>query len=155
MDTQGNLFGTTFGGGLPAGGGTVYEVSFPAGQPQHTVLYRFCAQTNCMDGAGPTSQLALDSEGHLFGTTDYGGNDGGGTVFVWDGTSLSGLYDFCVGGGPCWDGATPEAGPILDGMGHLFGTTRYGGAREICRTGPGCGTVYELTLQDKKRPRGR
>lgn len=153
MDAQGNLFGTTYSGGAPQGGGTIYEVSFPGGQPQHTVLYRFCAQTNCTDGSGPTSQLALDSEGHLFGTTAYGGNDGGGTVFVWDGTSLSDLYSFCIGGGPCWDGSTPEAGPVLDGMGHLFGTTSYGGTG-TCGTRPGCGTVYELTLQNKK-PRGR
>src|SRR5689334_3363596 len=39
------------------------------------------------------------------------------------------------------DGIGPEAAPILDAAGNLYGTT-YGGGSQDC--GGGCGTVYEL-----------
>ena len=53
-DAAGNLFGTTFGGGV-TGNGTVFEIAKTASgyASAATTLYSFCAQTNCADGAEP------------------------------------------------------------------------------------------------------
>ena len=37
------------------------------------MLYSFCAQSGCADGAGPTAGLIMDTAGNLYGTTLYGG----------------------------------------------------------------------------------
>lgn len=73
-DAQGNLYGTTSGGGnadcsflAQLGCGVVFELS-PFGQ--ETVLYAFTGP----DGGYPGSQLAMDAKGNLYGTTEYGGN---------------------------------------------------------------------------------
>jgi uncharacterized repeat protein (TIGR03803 family) len=74
LDTQGNLFGTTSGGG-PYNDGTVFKVT-PAGV--ETVLHSFHGGT---DGLTPRASLLLDAAGNLYGTTLYGGAFGDGTLF--------------------------------------------------------------------------
>ncbi len=57
----GDLYGTTFGGGL--GSGPVFELS-PNGSGGwiETVLYKFCSAQNCTAGANPTySYVTFDS----------------------------------------------------------------------------------------------
>jgi hypothetical protein len=89
-DANGDLFGTTlFGGpnatdGGSAPGGTVFEIAKTASgyATTPTILYSFCAQTNCTDGANPFAGLIADAHGDLFGTSEVGGAHGeGGTVF--------------------------------------------------------------------------
>jgi uncharacterized repeat protein (TIGR03803 family) len=41
------------------------------------------------------------------------------------------------------DGAGPQAGPIRDADGNLYGTTLYGGGSRVCADG--CGTVWQLS----------
>jgi len=74
LDQQGNLFGTTSGGG-PSNCGTVFKVT-PTGV--ETVLHAFSGGP---DGFSPQASLVLDANGHLYGTTIYGGAFGAGTVF--------------------------------------------------------------------------
>ncbi|HXM44598.1 MAG TPA: choice-of-anchor tandem repeat GloVer-containing protein, partial [Bryobacteraceae bacterium] len=76
----GVLFGTTFGGGAGAAG-TVFALLPPVtpGAPMtETILYAFTGTTG--NGFSPNS-LALAANGVLYGTTEYGGPDYGGTVF--------------------------------------------------------------------------
>src|SRR5271157_685543 len=47
----------------------------------YTVLYSFAGGA---DGAYPVAGLVLDSSGNLYGTTNEGGENGYGTVFVVD-----------------------------------------------------------------------
>jgi uncharacterized repeat protein (TIGR03803 family) len=149
-DAKGNLFGTTQGGGANDRG-TVFEIactSFStvctsyASTP--TLLYSFCAQPSCTDGEQPRAGLIADAKGNLFGTTEFGGTNDGGTVFEIACTSFSTvctsyaspptlLYSFNG-----TDGALPVAGLIADAKGDLFGTTSAGGAN-------GRGTVFEVT----------
>jgi uncharacterized repeat protein (TIGR03803 family) len=79
--TNGNLFGTTLGGGTSTAnnGGTVFEIT-PAGSL--TTLYNFCTQTDCTDGMNPFAGLYQDTNGDFYGTTQIGGtnNTCGGTV---------------------------------------------------------------------------
>jgi uncharacterized repeat protein (TIGR03803 family) len=84
MDAQGNLYGTTELGGTNYYGGTVFEVTASGAEK---VLYNFCSQPNCADGANPYDGLVFDSQGNLYGTTFSGGDpscnfgSGCGTVF--------------------------------------------------------------------------
>jgi uncharacterized repeat protein (TIGR03803 family) len=78
-DSKGNLYGTTNTGG--AHRGTVYELS-PGSNGSWTekILHRFSATGG--DGAYPyIAPLAMDSQGHLYGTTSAGGANGFGVVY--------------------------------------------------------------------------
>jgi uncharacterized repeat protein (TIGR03803 family) len=135
-DGLGNLFGTTAGGGpFSFGFGTAFEIAKTATgyASAPTVLYNFCAQPNCTDGAQPVAGLLADAAGNLFGTTYLGGAKNAGTVFEIAKTATgyasapTVLVSFCAQPN-CTDGRFPEAGLIADAAGNLFGTTARGGA---------------------------
>ena len=96
-DSSGNLYGTTaFGGsGVVCGNngcGTIFKLA-PNGA--ETVLYSFCSQANCADGDGPNG-VVMDSQGNFYGTTNYGGAGGAGTIFkrASNGVETT-FYSFC------------------------------------------------------------
>jgi uncharacterized repeat protein (TIGR03803 family) len=145
FDAAGNLYGTTAYGGA-YGYGTVFELS-PTGGGGWTeaVLYSFCSQTNCTDGAHPYAGLIFDAAGNLYGEASGGGTYSNctyglcGTVFEL--TPASGgrwteqvLHNFGNGA----DGAYPAASMIFDAAGNLYATTVDGGTYNY-------GTVFELT----------
>ncbi len=69
FDQEGNLYGTTSGGGRYRSG-TVFELSpNPKGQWLESILHSFCKLPHCTDGALPMSTPAFDSLGNLYGTT--------------------------------------------------------------------------------------
>jgi uncharacterized repeat protein (TIGR03803 family) len=81
--TDGNLYGTTYGGGgynhNIYTGGTVFKVT-PSGTL--TTLYSFCAQSPCTDGENP-NPLFQATNGNLYGTTNAGGaRTDEGTVYI-------------------------------------------------------------------------
>ena len=80
IDSAGNLYGTTTGGGLPNGGGTVFKLRHSASGWQESVLWDFTCGN---DGCVPDASLVSDSDGNLYGTTSGGGHNGigYGTVF--------------------------------------------------------------------------
>ena len=139
-DAKGNLYGTTFWGGVPSAcnGGTGCGVVFKLDTTgKLTVLHAFTGTGG--DGANPYDGLVEDHKGILYGTTLNGGNlaacDGGcGAVFSVD---MAGdekvLYNFAGGE----DGVNPFAGLVQDPKGNLYGTTAFGGSY-------GQGTVFEL-----------
>ncbi len=133
--TNGNLYGTTSGGGTNSEG-TVFEIT-PAGEL--TTLYSFCSQVGCTDGGNPYAGLLQATNGDLYGTT-YGGGAGiRGTVFkITPSGMLTTLYSFCQQGGGCSDGASPAAGLVQATNGNFYGTTQYGGV-------DGYGTVFKIT----------
>ena len=143
VDGAGNLYGTTYGGGA-SGLGTVFEVSATGAE---RILHSFAG--GAADGANPSARLVIDSAGNLYGTTYGGGASGLGTVFEVSATGTESiLYSFA--GGPT-DGASPDAGLLLDGD-ILYGTTssgsfltaQNGGA--ACTNNSGCGTVFGLGI---------
>lgn len=85
-DSAGNLYGTTiFGGANRNCNGDACGVVFklaPGGN--ETILYNFTGEA---DGAFPYAGLAIDGDGNLYGTANYGGDSncdspyGCGTVF--------------------------------------------------------------------------
>ncbi|HTA25890.1 MAG TPA: choice-of-anchor tandem repeat GloVer-containing protein [Terriglobales bacterium] len=107
--------------------------------------------TGGSDGEGPSSDLTLDSEGNIYGTTGTGGESyckfqgetwpGCGTVFelkrTADGWQEQILYRFNNNNNEN-GGALPEAGVIFDSSGNLYGTTE--GLPNDC----GQGNVFKL-----------
>jgi uncharacterized repeat protein (TIGR03803 family) len=75
---DGNLYGTTFGGGSAKGFGTVFRIT-PSGTL--TTLHSFCTQSGCPDGQFPQTGLVQATNGNLYGTTISGGAYGDGTIF--------------------------------------------------------------------------
>jgi uncharacterized repeat protein (TIGR03803 family) len=77
MDSAGNLYGSTQGGG-PHNDGIVFKLSPAArGAWAEEILHNF----NFTDGFFPDAPLIIDASGHLYGTTLLGGANGGGEVF--------------------------------------------------------------------------
>ena len=155
MDSSGNLYGTTYGGGT-ANKGTVFKLTLnpSSGSYTETVLYSFQSGVNTTvvgnsnDGANPYAGLVMDSLGNLYGTTNFGGTAGAGTVFKLTNNSgvytESVIYSFQSGVnttvvGNSNDGANPYAGLVMDSLGNLYGTTFRGGNANV-------GTVFKLTL---------
>ena len=78
---------------------------------------------------------------NLYGTTEYGGDAGDGTVFeVTPKGHETILYSFCSQAG-CADGSYPDAGLIADSSGNFYGTTSGGGANG------NYGTVFRLNTK--------
>jgi uncharacterized repeat protein (TIGR03803 family) len=125
FDTNGNLYGTAQSGAN--GSGVVFELSPPAPAKKkwkQTVLYTFGQNSN--DGSNPHGNLFFDGRGNLYGTTQFGGAFGDGTVFEVAPNGATSqeavLYSFCALTN-CADGAYPANGVIMDASGNLYGTT--------------------------------
>ena len=128
LDSAGNLYGTTSGGGA-AGAGVVYKVDTTGHQ---TVLYSF---TGGADGGNPYASVIRDAAGNLYGTTNGGGAAFAGVVYKVDTTGHETvLYSFTGGA----DGGNPIAGVIRDSAGNLYGTTHNGGGPAFA------GVVYKV-----------
>ncbi|HTT84106.1 MAG TPA: choice-of-anchor tandem repeat GloVer-containing protein [Rhizomicrobium sp.] len=158
ISVNGTLYGTTSAGGgntsCDPGCGTVFSVDPATGA--ETVLYSFCSQNQCIDGARPSAGL-IDVKDMLYGTTYAGGdtcepaicckNFGGcGTVFSVDPNTGAEavLHSFCDEQ-ECTDGRSPETG-LIDVKGTLYGTVFYGGENFQGRDcfDAGCGAVFSI-----------
>ncbi len=130
VDRSGNLYGTTYQGATPSGGGTVFRLD-PTGN--ETILHSFSMGS---DGGNPACGLIMDPQGDLFGTTFAGGDYGYGTVFKVDPSSNETVLHSFTGGS---DGWMPYAGLIMDAQGNLYGTTLSSNA-----PAQGNGVVFKL-----------
>lgn len=131
IDTNGNLYGTTYSGGAH-NLGTIFKLTpIGGGQFSESILHSFSGP----DGSHPLSKLALGASGILYGTTFGGGAHGLGTVFeLFPSGGESVAFSFT---GPT--GSHPRAGVVLDSAGDLWGTTSLGGDASL-------GAVFRLTF---------
>jgi uncharacterized repeat protein (TIGR03803 family) len=133
QDASGNLYGTTYYGGLKTFG-TVFKLSKTG---KESVLHNFRGSP---DGANPAAGLMRDAVGNLYGTTYSGGSDNCGTIFKVDTAGKTTvMYSFETGGS---DGCGPLAGLTEDSRGNLYGTTAYGGS--------GFGVIFKLSQRGKE-----
>lgn len=136
LDHEGNLYGTTAGGGS-AEAGTVFKIT-PKGV--ETILYAFHGNGGSdTDGRGPNGEIAIDQIGNLYGTTHAGGAGDWGAIFQ---VSPSGQETVLHSFDPGFDGSggsRPFGGVILDASGNLYGTTSGEGIDAF-------GNVYQLAL---------
>jgi uncharacterized repeat protein (TIGR03803 family) len=141
-DVNGNVYGTTLQGGQYLDG-TVFELR---SSDSFGTLHTFAGGN---DGDLPEGGVTLGSGENLYGTTAEGGGtdcDGYGCGIIYklttSGTETV-LYRFTGG----TDGAYPEARPVLDTSGNLYGTAAGGGNLNCSASegfGEGCGTVWKL-----------
>lgn len=137
MDAAGNLYGNTLAGGAHTFG-TIFKLAFTGDRWKETQLYTF---PHCPEGCAPSGTMVFDKAGNLYGTANGGiaacGGYYCGTIFKMtpqkNGTwKYSVVYKFHG-----TDGDGPIA-VILDGNGHLFGTTQSGGKYNL-------GVAFEIT----------
>ncbi len=143
LDAAGNIYGTTYYGGLSyLGYGVVFKLTRHGASWTQTVLYDF---TGYSDGGHPYGGVIFGPDGSLYGTASSGGRDGEGVVFKlqppphecesaecrWPETVI---YNFTGAA----DGAGPQGNIVFDRAGNLYGTTLAGGVG-------GNGAVYELS----------
>ncbi len=130
MDGAGNLYGTTFSGGLSTTEGVAFKLAPSGSSWTETVLYRF-GQQGCYypDPCQPRAGLIMDEAGNLYGTS------GNGYAFrlspsgtSWMETTLSTVY------------YGSDASLIMDAQGHLYGTSTQGSS------GHAAGAVFVLVF---------
>lgn len=144
LDSQGNLWGTTWQGGIgwnpTLGGfglGAIFQLS-SGGTLTNPVLF-----TSSDGGGNIDGGMATDGQGNYYGTTYEGGVNGFGTLFQYNSTTgqLTTLFNF--NRNP--NGSLPAATVTYDGKGNIYGTTYQGGshssASNYC-----CGTVWKYSL---------
>src|SRR5215469_14279078 len=78
LDKAGNVYGTAIDGGANFAG-VVFKLSRSGANWKQTVLYNFCSQSSCADGANPFGNLVRDKAGNLYGMTNN--NNYPGVVF--------------------------------------------------------------------------
>lgn len=158
------LYGTAWVGG-PAGNGGVLALNTDG--TGYTVLHRFSATVGSppfatnSDGARSRAGLVL-SGSWLYGTTEYGGTGGNGTVFALNtnGTGFATVHSFLPGGSESIfgnytniGGIRPNGGLVLAGD-TLYGTALGGGqfARgtvfKVKTNGSGFTTLHNFTRAD-------
>jgi hypothetical protein len=146
MDSAGNFYGTTWGGGT--GYGTVFKLWRVGGGWRITPLYSF---QGGYDGAGPSARVIFGPGGALYGTTSGGGGgncsdygyQGCGTVYKLTRPATACKAALCPWTETVLYRAAPDGGGYLvgevvfDSAGNLYATAALGGQ------GDG-GYVFEL-----------
>lgn len=135
FDRSGNIYGTTFYGGVASescgyGCGVVYKLTHSGGGWTESILYAF---TDGADGGLPFDGVIFDNAGNLYGTTRVTGAGCGGTIFeltpsgsgwveqtLLEFTPLESTVGFCT-----------TAGLIFDGSGNLYGATNGGAQNDV------------------------
>ena len=135
FDQAGDLYGTTGSGGS-FGYGAVFQLTQSESVWAENILYAF---QDGSDGRNTFAGLAIDSAGHLYGATNCGGINWGGTIFE---LTESNSWVFDVLYSLTWTPNTCGNGPnwalTIDSAGNLYGTTDGEGAY-------GFGNVFKLT----------
>lgn len=153
---DGNFYGTTYGGGTGSPDtatnfldslddavenppGTIYTITLSG---QLTTLHDFSGT----DGANPSKEAVVGTDGNIYGTTLFGGANNSGTVYtITSQGTFTLLYSFTGGN----DGAHPKCEMVEGVDGNYYGTTLDGGGsagKKWC-PGNGCGTMFKITPQ--------
>ena len=149
VDAHGRFFGASNNGGVN-GWGAVFELRQQGGLWKGVLIDNFGGLN--FTGLNPVSSLTFDTQGSLYGVTEFGGSNG---ICVF---GCGTVYELTPGANDTWtqtvpysfsggaDGGEPYAGVILDTAGNIYGTTTFGGTMNcFSDQGAGCGVVFEIT----------
>ena len=140
IDASGNLYGTTISGGQIGGqngDGVVFKLTPSGGGFTYSALYTF---SSC----NPAGGVVMNAAGNFFGACGTGGAYQNGWIFELTNCSQTcGVIDLHDFNGS--DGTQPQASPVLDANGNLYGTTTEGGIVNDFPCYEGCGVVWEIT----------
>jgi uncharacterized repeat protein (TIGR03803 family) len=126
FDKSGNIYGTTYLGGIYNAG-----VVFTIAGGGETVIHHF--GRNSADGANPYASLIL-YKANFYGTTLQGGSANGGVVFkITPRGTKTVLHSFAGGA----DGYNPYSALVLGASNAFYSTTLQGGTSNL-------GTVFKL-----------
>lgn len=144
---DGTLYGTAAYGGdpncnPPTSCGVVFNLQPPTTACKtplcpwrETVIHSFEGTLGGYDGELPMGDLAFDSAGNLYGTTEYGGQYDKGMVYkltkvngTWTESNLFSFTNMV---------SYPSAGVTIDANGNLYGTVTYANGYY--------GAIYQLT----------
>lgn len=136
-DTSGNLYGTTFYGGLGRCCGTVFKLTPSRSTYTESAIYSFKGGT---DGEFPTAGLLRGPHGVFYGLTGQGRVGNNGTVFELapKGSRYREKPVYSFKGGTDGTGPVDTPGLVADRAGDLYGTTAAGGGTFDC------GTVFKV-----------
>ena len=114
-----------------------------------SVIHNFAGS---LDGSEPTSGVAIDSVGNLYGTTFFG-DQGTGTLYKMShhsgGWLLVPLFYYTN----IPDGVIPYDQPTIGPDGSLYVTTGFGGTGDcVAYNSTGCGTVQDMRPQPTPPP---
>lgn len=133
LDASGNLYGTTIDGGANFWG-AVFELTRSGAGWNETVLYNFCSQPSCSDGANPLSGLVRDAAGNIYGMTNN--NSFPGVVYQLS-LSARGWIEK-----PIYSvDTTNDPGLTIDAAGNLFGTS---GSTVFCLSPTNGGWIHQV-----------
>jgi len=141
VDSTGNLYATTEGGGGPYSYGTVFELRPGSGNWIETIIHRF----NRGELGSPMGPLIMSASGKLYGIAhdpfELSPDDGRWNITL--------LHHFPSYKG---DGLGAYQGVILDAAGNVYGVTEGGGTgkSDICIQ-TGCGTAYKLHRMSNRK----
>ncbi len=138
LDATGNLYGTAYAGGGANDDGTVFELAPSNGGWTFKLLHSFDVSGRC--GAYPLAGVALDPSGDLYtAPTSFGKYVGGAVDKIDSSGHCTALHEF---GKTANSALNPQATPILDAAGNLYGNTdnaqgsgRLGNVWEISANG--------------------
>jgi len=122
LNSKGNLYGATTGGGA-YGEGTVFELASGSdGQWREAILHNFCRPDHCDDGGLVWDTPALDSKGNLYDVSSAG---------IFQMTPGTRGWSFRLIHGFGAESALPPDEPglsdlLLDAAGNLYGTFGVG-----------------------------
>src|SRR5262249_41767337 len=131
---DGNLYGTTYGGGV-YGDGTVFAIS--------TNGTAFTSISFGPESDGPNAVLVQSATGDFYGTTQFGGMNHAGSVFRMTPSGMvTNIMSF-----DGTNGSYPYDGGLVIGADESFyGTTQFGGIGfDSSVTYSGWGTVFRTT----------
>jgi len=139
--TDGDLYGTTDGGGMN-GYGTSFRLKTKISASATgtlTKVHDFCVGS-CSEGGFPDAGLIQGQDGNFYGTTMVHGSGGFGAIFMMtpEGDATA-LYSFTGGA----DGRAPAASLLQASNGDFYGGTTEGG--DFSCFSQGCGVLFRLT----------
>ncbi|MBX2963124.1 MAG: T9SS type A sorting domain-containing protein [Cyclobacteriaceae bacterium] len=124
---NGKIIGNTLTGGIH-NSGTIYEIDQNGGN--YKTLYEF----DPTEAKNPNQFMALDEHLALYGSSNLGGPNNGGSIFKFEVAN----NQFSILHSACLNGCLPTSAPIMTEAGDIYGATQRGGRF-------GGGVVYKIS----------